>query len=248
MYCDSAVVQTSQRHGGNRVPRNLERVCTPRCSAWGSFVGLRYSPDNDVPTGITPLRLRREIEVLHFMSIELSPSKRTPGPQCLSIAPVVASSPRCSSRCPGAERPAALLTAKARQVALDRSSLRGRTGRSLHSRCRLTPADNARGPEPSARPTRSSSCRCRSYNLQSLPSPPPASCGRRGMPGTILARTPCPDYSDELAETICEVIFCAAAVRPSEIPSFYYVNRIRRKSCRDRPPGILKVCRIAHMN
>ena len=34
----------------------------------------------------------------------------------------------------------------------------------------------------------------------------------------------------------------------SEIPSFCYVNRIRRQSCRDRTSGILKVGRIAHLN
>ncbi len=36
--------------------------------------------------------------------------------------------------------------------------------------------------------------------------------------------------------------------RVSEIPSFCYVNRIRRQSWRDRTSGILKVGRIAHLN
>ena len=34
----------------------------------------------------------------------------------------------------------------------------------------------------------------------------------------------------------------------SEIPSFCYVNQIRRQSWRDRTSGILKVGRIAHLN
>ena len=34
----------------------------------------------------------------------------------------------------------------------------------------------------------------------------------------------------------------------SEIPSFYYVNRIGHKSYRDTTSGILKVCKIAHLD